>query len=433
MASDRYDYGLSTHSAAARDAYVEGADAVLGAKPMPQKPLGRALDADPDFALAWIALARSRFLEADVAGAREAAARARALAEATTERERSHVDSIALAIEGKPVDALAATRAHLAEYPRDAMVLAPATGVFGLIGFSGRAQREAELHEWLRSLEGHYGDDWWFGSMYAFAECEVGQLESAHRRIESSLTACASNAHGVHVLAHVLYELGDPTAASQFLAGWLPGYERSGLLHCHLSWHAAMSALQLGRTDQAWDYYRKGVHPGGSWGPPLNTVTDAPSFLWRAGLAGQAPEGDLWPQVHAYALRSFPKVGVTFADVHVAIACAAVDDQESLQRMIGELLDRLAGDRLPAGDGVPLLVEGFALFARGRWNEAIARLETALAQTVRIGGSRAQRDIVDHTLLAAYLKAGREDDARRLIARRIDRHPVVKVAGITAI
>jgi tetratricopeptide (TPR) repeat protein len=430
MASDRYDHALSTGSAAARDAYVEGADAVLGAMPSPQEPLRRALDADPDFALAWIALARSRFLEADVAGAREAAARARALAETTTARERSHVHAIALAIEGKPVDALAATRAHLTEHPRDAMVLAPATGVFGLIGFSGRAQREDELHDWLRSMARHYGDDWWFESIYAFAECEVGQLESAHRRIERSVQACASNAHGAHVLVHVLHELGDPSAASDYLAGWLPDYERPGLLHCHLSWHAALSALQLGRLDQAWDFYRNGVHPGGSWGPPLNTATDAPSFLWRAGLAGQALANDLWPQVLAYALRSFPKVGVTFADVHVAVACAAVDDQASLQRLIGELQDRLEAGRLPAGEAVPLLVQGFALFARGQWNDAIAKLEPALGQTVRIGGSRAQRDIVDHTLLAAYLKAGRADDARRLIARRIDRHPVVEVAGM---
>ena len=39
---------------------------------------------------------------------------------------------------GKPVRSLAATRAHLAQFPRDAMVASPATGVFGLIGFSGR-------------------------------------------------------------------------------------------------------------------------------------------------------------------------------------------------------------------------------------------------------------------------------------------------------
>jgi hypothetical protein len=37
---------------------------------------------------------------------------------------------------------------------------------------------------------------------------------------------------------------------------------------------------------------------------------------------------------------------------------------------------------------------------------------------VRIGGSRAQRDLVERTLADAYRKAGREDDARSLLARR---------------
>ena len=61
---------------------------------------------------------------------------------------------------------------------------------------------------------------------------------------------------------------------------------------------------------------------------------------------------------------------------------------------------------------------------------AIATLEPALAETVRIGGSRAQRDIIENTLLAAYLKDGRGTDARRLVAAHTDRRPSVPVAGL---
>jgi len=41
----------------------------------------------------------------------------------------------------------------------------------------------------------------------------------------------------------------------------------------------------------------------------------------------------------------------------------------------------------------------------------------------------AQRDLYEHPLLAAYLRAGRAADARALLARRIDRRPSVPVAG----
>jgi hypothetical protein len=130
---------------------------------------------------------------ADVPQARIAAARARELATSTTRREQSHVDAIALAIEGKAPDALAATHDHVAMYPRDAMVLAPATGVFGLFGFSGRQHREEELLALLRSLSPHYGEDWWF--------CAASPLTRSARRgvdlIERSL------AHNHMLTAHI--------------------------------------------------------------------------------------------------------------------------------------------------------------------------------------------------------------------------------------
>ena len=58
MLKDQYDNPLSTASAAARDAYVAGVDLFLAAQPGVEAALGRALEADPDFALAHLALAR---------------------------------------------------------------------------------------------------------------------------------------------------------------------------------------------------------------------------------------------------------------------------------------------------------------------------------------------------------------------------------------
>ena len=51
---------------------------------------------------------------------------------------------------------------HLRSWPRDAMVLAPATDVFGLYGFSGDPAREDQLYQLLDTLAPAYGQDWWF-------------------------------------------------------------------------------------------------------------------------------------------------------------------------------------------------------------------------------------------------------------------------------
>lgn len=430
MLVDRYGLPLSTSSAAARDCYVAGVDCVLSAAHGDREHLGRALEDDPDFALAHAALARARFLMADVPGARQAAARARELAAGTTPREQGHIDALCLAIEGKPVDALAATRSHLARHPRDAMVAAPATGVFGLIGFSGRQAREPEQVEFLDALAPHLADDWWFQSVYAFALEEHGRLDEALDLIERSMAANPANAHGAHIKAHVLYERGEDRKALDYLDGWLPTYAREGLMHCHISWHVALFALILGETERAWQVYRAQVHPGGAWGPALNVATDAPAFLWRAELAGHARHPELWSEVHAYGQKSFPKPGIAFVDVHRALAAVAAGDREGIAAYVAELEQRAASGRSPAGDVVPRLARGLAAYGDGDWAKAIAVLEPALAETVRIGGSRAQRDLVENTLLAAYLKAGRPADARRLVAAHSDRRPTVPVAGL---
>ena len=430
MLTDRYGQPISTSSQAARDAYVAGADCLLSAAHGDSAHLARAVEADPDFALAHMALARARFLMADVMGARQSAARARELAGTASAREQSHVDALALAIEGKPVDSLAATHAHLAKHPRDAMVAAPATGVFGLIGFSGRQGREPEQVAFLETLRPHLADDWWFQAVYAFALEEVGRLDEAFELIERSMAQNPRNAHGAHIKAHVLYEQGEDRAALSYLESWLPAYPREGLMHCHISWHVALFALMLGDTARAWRVYEAQVHPGGAWGPALNVATDAPAFLWRAELAGHERRPAMWKDVHDYARKSFPKAGVAFVDVHRALTHVAAGDQDGLAEVVSELEQRVAAGRSPAGAVVPRLATGFAAYGRSDWPAAIAALEPALAETVRIGGSRAQRDLIENTLLAAYLKAGREADARRLVAAHTDRRPSLPVAGL---
>src|SRR5258706_4897418 len=87
MIQDRYGLSLSTSSAAAGRAYVEGVDGLLAARAAPEACFHRAIAADPDFALAHIGLARALHLLGRRALAHAAAARARALRAALDRRE----------------------------------------------------------------------------------------------------------------------------------------------------------------------------------------------------------------------------------------------------------------------------------------------------------------------------------------------------------
>ncbi len=429
MLEDRFGLPLSTTSTAARDAYVAGVDSVISAVAGYRSHLGRAVDTDPTFALALVALARGELMAGDAAFARHAAAKARELAASASLREQSHVDALCLGIEGKAPQAIAATLRHVQAWPRDAMVIAPATSVFGLYGFSGRLEHEEEQYQLLSSLAPVWGEDWWFDTVLGFAACETGRLDEAWTRLDRSLAHHPLNGHAAHYRTHVLYERGDADTALSLLEAFMPGLDKRSLAHCHLSWHVALAALAAGRRERAWEAYRSGVHPGGAWGPPLNVVTDAASFLWRAELTGYARDPRLWREVRARALKSFPAAGTAFADVHTLLACIVDDDLATLGRLHGEIRQRIAEDRYPPGEVVLHLADGFAAYARGDWNAAIAALRRARPETVRIGGSRAQRDLVEFTLLAAFLKADRPEDARALVRGLGERRPIIGVAG----
>jgi tetratricopeptide (TPR) repeat protein len=411
MLQDRYGYALTTASTGARDAYVEGVDLSLSANHDAEAAFRRAIACDEGLAVAHVALARTLQVQHRPADARVAAKRARELAEGLPHREKSHVNALATCIDGGSVAGLAAVKGHLAECPRDAMVLATCTGVFGLIGFSGRAGREEELLALLEPLAPAYGEDWWFLSALAFAEVETGRIDRALGNIERSLAIYPRNAHGAHIRAHVYYEAGERPAGLAYIEDWWRDYPKASLLHCHISWHVALWRMELGRTGEAWDFYRAHLRPGASTGPPLNTLTDGASFLFRAEMAGSPRDPEQWRELSAYATRWFPAPGIAFADVHGALAHAFAGNADALAKVID-------GAKGPAADVVAPIARAFRAFAREDWTGAATDLEAVLAAHERIGGSRAQRDLVEYALAVSLLRAGRIDEARRLLATR---------------
>jgi hypothetical protein len=411
MLADRYDNPLTTASSAARDAYVTGIDCLLSANLGAEEAFRRAIAADETFALAHIALARTLQLQGRGGEARAPLARARELAQSTTERERSQIDIYGLILEGQSAAALAAVRTHIAQWPRDAMALSPATSVFGLIGFSGLPGREEDQYAILAPLESSYGDDWWFQAQLAFAETESGRQSAAVSRIEKAMAMAPRNAHGAHIRAHVYYEAGERTAGLAYLGDWARDYPREGQLHCHVSWHLALWSLELGRLEDAWRIYRESLHPGAAWGPQINVLTDCASFLQRAAIAGEKVPDALWSDLSAYAGQWFPNPGIAFADVHAALAHANAGDGTALARIAD-------GAKGPAADVVAPLARAFAAYARSDWPSAIDLLQPLLTQHERFGGSRAQRDLIEYTLAAAHVRAARAEDAARLLRAR---------------
>ena len=431
MLTDRYDLELTTDSSEARDAYVEAVDRMLAADGHVEDMLDAALAADPKFALAHAAQARQHQLMMRGKEARAAAETATELAAEATSREQRHVEIISNLVSGKVPQSLEMTREHMTEFPRDAFALAPATGVFGSIGFSGRIDREAELLALLDPLATHYGDDWWFQTVHAFALLETGNWAKGRELAERSLEQRPTNSHGAHTLAHALFEGGADDDALAFMSEWMPSSDRASLMHCHNWWHYATLLLMVGDEEAAFTAFSENCMPGTSDSPSINVFTDSVAYLWRAELAGAPRSRELWEEVLRFYEGSFRRP-IVFVDAHIGLVYAALGDMDRLDECIAQLEELGEGGRLPAGTTAASLTKAYKAFANEDWASAIDLFEPVMDQVVRIGGSRAQRDLQQNTLLAAYVNDGRADEAQATIAADDERQPSRPIAGLAA-
>jgi tetratricopeptide (TPR) repeat protein len=429
MFTDRYGLALSTESEAANSAYNEAYDLLLTVYPGAVSAYDRAILADPRFAAAYIGKARAQQVGGDMPSAVRTLATAEGLSE-LKDGDRSRVNIFGLIFTGQNDAAFTAVREHLKAWPRDALVLSTNTNQLGLIGLSGRAGREQELVEFLRDQAEQYGDDWWFNSHYAMALSEVGQQASARPKIERSMAQYPRNAYGAHALVHAYYETNEPDSAISFLHTWLPEYGPTGVLYGHLSWHLSLLELQRGNVSEGLRLYREAFASDDYQGPAILKLLDAASFLWRVELAGYPVDDSRWRALAELAHRAFPKAGMPFADWHIALADAATGDQAEMERRIAEMEALVSVKRYPAAPTVPALARAFAAFRQQDFLMAIKEIEPVLPERARICGSRAQVDLIEATLLKAYLGAGRLDDVRRLLRERRPGPAQLPVAGV---
>jgi tetratricopeptide (TPR) repeat protein len=424
---DRLGLPLSTSSHEAASIYREGVDLMLAGWTGAVEALERAIAIDPDFALAHVARARVHAFYQQGDLARQKAGVARELvARRGTERERSHVETLALAIEGRLPEAIAAMREHVEAWPRDALVLSLPLGAFGLFAFSGMADHDRARHELCERVARHYGEDWWFLTMYGWAMTENGDVARGRSVTERGFNLRRANAHAAHAVLHAMFEDGSIEAADRLVDDWIPGYDRAGILHGHIRWHQALGALEQGDAARALAIYADVLQPSVTQAPPLNVVTDSASLLWRLSAYGHAVPEALWRAADIAAQKLFPKSGLPFADVHMALFAAATQNHEALAARLAVIEQRLADGKLPAGPVVPAICRALLAFANEDYTTCVQTLAPVLTDVVRIGGSHAQRELIEDTYIVALMRSGELPRARALLEARLHRRPSLR-------
>ena len=267
-----------------------------------------------------------------------------------------------------------------------------------------------------RTSAAHDGH-WFHTSLLAFLRQEQGRLHEAGELAHRALAAEPASGHAVHALAHVHYESGAHQAGRDWLDGWVSGQGRGAVHRAHFSWHIALHELALDDPAAVRRRWFAQLAPGRVV-TGVRALVDSGSLLWRARLSdswrGELPAADVLDTVAHDVLE---RPATAFTALHAAVALAAAADLPALHR----LRDHASGADEVQREVIVPLCEAFVALVEERFHEAARGLDALLPVLCRVGGSAAQREVVEETLLYALVSAGRCDAARRLLDTRLDR------------
>ena len=423
---DRFGMTLTTGSVAAVEAVQEGVDRLLSQNHGPELKFQEAIDLDEGFAFAHACLAYFDMQKARPDDAKKGIQHALGLSDGITRRERQQIQAVAHWINGKGRDSIALIKEHLGEFPRDGLLMRLAHRLY-MLGCSGAGAPNfpPEYLALLQSVAPHCMDDWAFLAEYAFAHHETGFLDDAWEYAQTSLDMNPTNAVASHSMTHVHFERGDAVAGEDFLGGWLRGFDSPASSYVHLSWHLALFELALGKYQETLDRYENFIRPS-VVSKAMSTLNDSASLMWRMQIYGGMPPDKPWDEVVVLAAPAAQRPGAAFRDAHAALAFAGSGEYELMEQMIARL--RRAADEgdVFVKDVVLPLAQGIEAFARKNYAESVRLFEPVFPQLVRIGGSHAQREVFEDTVLEAFIRAEQWEKAEAMLNERLGRRDSVR-------
>ncbi len=409
---DQLGLPLSTTAEAAA-AYNEGLSRIMLLQSGADEKLRQAVEIDPGFALGHAALAMLGHEGGSAVDVSASLARAQQAAGVRgDDRERSLVDVVTRRVVDVRGAGTQHLMSHIASWPRDVLAVSAAVPT---IAFSGVIDVQKEAWELVEGLAPAYGDHWWYVSLLAFTRQDQERFDEAGLLAESALACEPSSGHAVHAATHVMYETGQHQAGRVWLDHWIAQSGRSASHLAHFAWHGALHDLALGDVEAARRrYYSSLADVTGVRG-----LVDSASLLWRWRVTmpdDAAPPAA--PVLDGVPADLLDRPQTPFVALHAAVGLAAAGEAGRLASLRRQCVEH--GDPV-VRTVVATVIDGLEDALAGEWSRAVAHLEEALPVLVKVGGSAAQREIVEETLIWSLANAGATDRAAALLDRRIDR------------
>jgi tetratricopeptide (TPR) repeat protein len=355
--------------------------------------------------------------------AAEVLASARSHATHANARELGLIDATALLLDGSWHRACDKLDRVLAEYPQDALALQAAHLMDFYRGDAVNLRNRISrvLPWWDTSVPGYS----YVLGMHAFGLEEMNQYGEAEATALRALSMQPKDGWAVHAVVHVMEMQGRIDEGIQFLTARESDWAPDNGFAFHNFWHLALFCMDGARYDRALELYDAHVHPEPA--AYVLSLIDATALLWRLRLQG-VDVGHRFARVaDDWQARLGAEAGYyAFNDAHAAMAFAGAGRDAELSQLVSEMSHAASGENANAAmtrDVALPFVEGIVAFGRGRYAQAIDRIESMRDGASRFGGSHAQRDLITLTLIEAAIRAGDCTRARHYIAERLVHKP----------
>jgi tetratricopeptide (TPR) repeat protein len=391
---------LSGASPAAREHYERALGLFRLYSGDPVAAAEAAITDSPGFAMAHLLKGWLNLLGTEPAGIEVArAAHAAAVPLCRTPGEQGHLAAVGHLVDGRWHDASQAILRVGMEQPHDLLALQAG---HQLDFFTGNAPSLRDriaraLPEWSADMPGYHA----LLGMHAFGLEETGDYGPAERAGRRAIELEPRDGWAQHAVAHVLEMQGRTAEGVAWMRDNADAWSRDSFFAVHNWWHLALYHLDRGETDEALKLFDGPIF--GARSAVAMDLLDAAALLWRLHLRGVAV-GDRWEGVADNWLPFASAGNYAFNDAHAVMAFVGAGRADR----VSEVID--AQDRAMAGVGDNAaftrevgrpVVLGLKAFGEGDYVGCIAAIQPVIPFANRFGGSHAQRDLLDLTVMEA--------------------------------
>jgi tetratricopeptide (TPR) repeat protein len=393
-------------------------------------PAMRGLTSEhPDFALGHVLsgfVSMTSTDAPDLRHARRALGQLEELDLGSDERAAAHRDALAAWVAGDWRGAARLLDDLLLRWPADLLALQIGHGLDFYVGDAGNLRDRVgrSLHAYDPAHPHHA----FARGMYAFGLEESGHYEQAREHGLAALDRNPDDVWAVHAVVHTYEMQGLVDEGLRFLREREADWGDGNLFVVHNRWHQALYLLEAGRPEAALAVYDGHIHNSASMGVPLEML-DASALLWRLLLDGIATGDRFAVLADAWASRTLDapdEPWYAFNDLHAVMAFAGAARPDDARSVIARLDAYVAPSHGSGGSNVDMTVQvglpacrAVLAFAEGRDGDVLDELLPIRTVLHRFGGSHAQRDALQRTIVDAALRSGRYDLATALLGERL--------------